>query len=213
MAERLFVDEEEVRNSPVQFGEYGAGDIKFRDINGDGIITDLDMVPIGYPTEPELIYGFGISTGYKGFDFSVFFQGLGRESFWISVDNTSPFVSSGGRVRQLLKCYADDHWSENNRNLYALWPRMSTRVVENNAVTSTWFMRNGSFLRLKSLECGYTLPDKWTKKIAMNSLRFYFSGTNLLTWSKFNLWDPEQAGNAFNYPTQRVYNIGVQVSF
>ena len=213
VAERLFVDEEEVKNSPIQFGDYGAGDIKYRDINGDGQITDLDTVPIGYPTEPELIYGFGFSTGYKGFDFSVFFQGLGRESFWISVDDTTPFVSENGRVRQLLKYYADDHWSENNRNLYALWPRMSTKVIENNAKTSTWFMRDGSFLRLKSLEFGYTLPNRWTKKIAMNSFRFYFSGTNLLTWSKFDLWDPEQAGHAFNYPTQRVYNVGVQVSF
>lgn len=213
VAERLFVDEEEVRNSPVQFGDYGEGDIKYRDINGDGVITDLDMVPIGYPTEPEIIYGFGFSTGYKGFDFSMFFQGLARESFWISVDNTSPFVSSGGKVRQLLKCYADDHWSEDNRNLYALWPRMSTKVIENNAKTSTWFMRDGSFLRLKSLECGYTIPHKLTKKIRMNSMRLYFSGTNLFCWSKFDLWDPEQAGNAFNYPTQRVFNFGAQVSF
>ena len=213
VAERLFVDEEEVKNSPVQFGDYGAGDIKYRDINGDGMITDLDTVPIGYPTEPELIYGFGFSTGFKGFDLSVFFQGLGRESFWINVSETTPFVTSEGQVRQLLKVYADDHWSENNRNLYALWPRMSTKVIDNNARTSTWFMRDGSFLRLKSLEFGYTLPDRWTKKIAMNSLRFYFSGTNLLTWSKFDLWDPEQAGHAFNYPTQRVYNFGVQVSF
>lgn len=213
VAERLFVDEAEVRNSPVQFGDYGEGDIKYRDINGDGVISDLDMVPIGFPTEPELIYGFGLSTGYKGFDFSIFFQGLGRESFWIDVNQTSPFVKDGGKVKQLLKCYADDHWSENNRDIYALWPRLSTKVVENNAKTSTWFMRDGSFLRLKSLELGYTLPNKLTRKISLDSFRFYLSGTNLWCWSKFDLWDPEQAGHAFNYPTQRVYNIGVQVSF
>ena len=213
VAERLFVDEAEVRNSPVQFGDYGQGDIKYRDINGDGVISDLDMVPIGFPTEPELIYGFGLSTGYKGFDFSIFFQGLGRESFWIDVNQTSPFVKDGGKVKQLLKCYADDHWSENNRDIYALWPRLSTKVVENNAKTSTWFMRDGSFLRLKSLELGYTPPNKLTRKISMDSFRFYLSGTNLWCWSKFDLWDPEQAGHAFNYPTQRVYNIGVQVSF
>ena len=213
IAERLFIDEEEVRNSPVQFGDYAAGDIKYRDINRDGQITDLDRVPIGFPTEPELVYGFGISTGFKGFDFSVFFQGLARESFWIGVSSTAPFISDGGKIKQLLKVYADDHWNEDNRNLHALWPRLSTKLIENNTQVSTWFMRDGSFLRLKSLEFGYTLPNKWINKLRMTNFRLYFSGTNLLTFSKFTLWDPEQAGNAFNYPTQKVYNFGLQVSF
>ena len=213
IAERLFIDEEEVRNSPTQFGDYAAGDIKYRDINRDGQITDLDKVPIGFPTEPEIVYGFGVSTGFKGFDFSVFFQGLARESFWINIHDTAPFVSSDGNIKQLLKVYADDHWDENNRNLHALWPRLSTKLIDNNTQVSTWFMRDGSFLRLKSLECGYTLPHKWINKLRMTNFRLYFSGTNLLTFSKFDLWDPEQAGNAFNYPTQRVYNFGLQVSF
>lgn len=213
VAERLFVDEEEVKNSPVQFGEYGAGDIKYKDINGDGKITELDKVPIGFPQEPEIVYGFGLSTGFKGFDFSVFFQGLARESFWINVTNTSPFVTNGGAVKQLLKAYADDHWDENNRNIYALWPRLSTQVVENNAQASTWFLRDGSFMRLKSLEFGYTIPERMAKAIKASNLRVYFSGTNLFCWSNFKLWDPEQAGNAFNYPTQRVLNFGAQVSF
>ena len=173
-------------------------------------------MPIGFPTEPELVYGFGISTGFKGFDFSVFFQGLARESFWIDVSgdyNTAPFISDGGKIKQLLKVYADDHWNEDNRNLHALWPRLSTKLIENNTQVSTWFMRDGSFLRLKSLECGYTLPNKWINKLRMTNFRLYFSGTNLLTFSKFKLWDPEQAGKAFNYPTQKVYNFGLQVSF
>src|SRR5690606_11656367 len=75
IAERLFIDENEVANSPTQFGVYRAGDIKYRDVNDDGIISSLDMVPIGYPTTPELIYGFGASYGYKNFDISAFFQG------------------------------------------------------------------------------------------------------------------------------------------
>ena len=91
MAERLFVDEQDVASSPVQsFGTYMGGDIKYKDINGDDKITEADMVPIGYPTTPEIVYGFGLSTGYKGFDFSFFFQGLGRESFWIDAKKTSP---------------------------------------------------------------------------------------------------------------------------
>lgn len=213
VAERLFVDEADVKNTPVQFGDYAAGDIKYKDIDGDGKITTQDKVPIGYPQEPEIVYGFGISTGFKGFDFSVFFQGLARESFWINVTNTSPFVTSGGKVRQLLKAYADNHWDEDNRNIYALWPRLSTKVVENNAQASTWFMRDGSFMRLKSLEFGYTVPQRITERIRMSNFRVYVSGTNLFCWSKFKLWDPEQAGNAFNYPTQRVINFGAQVSF
>lgn len=90
IAEGLFVDDNEVANSPVQFGEYGAGDIKYRDVNKDGKITDLDQVPIGYPKEPEIVYGFGASYGYKNWDISVFFQGLARESFWIDYNNVSP---------------------------------------------------------------------------------------------------------------------------
>jgi TonB-linked SusC/RagA family outer membrane protein len=209
IADRLFVDDDEVRNSPTQFGEYLAGDIKYLDLNGDGQITELDQAPIGYPTSPEIVYGFGLSTGYKKFDFSFFFQGLARESFWIS-SNTSPFIN---HQRALLKAYADDHWSEENRNDYALWPRLSADDVQNNNQTSTWFMRDGSFLRLKSVELGYSLPERITSKAKLSNLRIYFSGTNLLTFSKFKMWDPEMAGNGLNYPVQRVFNLGIQLSF
>jgi TonB-linked SusC/RagA family outer membrane protein len=113
IAERLFVDDKDAANSPLQsFGTYGGGDIKYRDINMDGQITDLDKAPIGYPTVPEIVYGFGFSTGYKGFDFSIFFQGLARRSFWIDARATSPFVND---QRLLLQAYADNHWSEENR--------------------------------------------------------------------------------------------------
>jgi TonB-linked SusC/RagA family outer membrane protein len=222
VAERLFVDEEEIRNSPVQFGDYKAGDIKYKDINKDGKITDADMVPMGFPTSPEIVYGFGFSGGYKGFDLSCFFQGLARESFWIDSRATSPFAdyhptttTEPGKIinNALLKVYADDHWSEDNRNLYALWPRLSETLISNNNQTSNWFMRDGSFIRLKSVEFGYTLPKKLIAKAKMTNLRFYFSGTNLLTFSKFKLWDPEMGGNGLGYPIQKVYNFGLQLSF
>lgn len=167
---------------------------------------------------PEIVYGFGLSTGYKGFDFSFFFQGLGRESFWIDAKKTSPFVdtddnSSIVSKNALLKVYADDHWSEDNRNVKALWPRLSGTLVENNIQRSTWFMRDGSFLRLKSVELGYKVPDKYTRRAHITNLRIYASGTNLLTFSKFKLWDPEMAGDGMRYPVQRVYNLGIQLSF
>lgn len=213
IAEHLFVDEQEVANSPLQsFGgsvPTMAGDIKYRDVNGDGQITELDKVPIGYSRTPEIVYGFGFSTGFKNFDVSAFFQGLAKESFWIGVNDTKPFVNQ----KQLLKAYADDHWSEDNRNIYALWPRLSSATSENNQQVSTWFMRDGAFIRLKSVELGYTLPAKLSKKIYTDKVRVYMSGTNLLTWSKFKLWDVEMAGNGLRYPIQSVYNFGINLSF
>ena len=216
IGEYLFIDDAEVENSPVQFGEYMAGDIKYRDVNRDGIINGEDMVPIGYPVNPELIYGFGFSFGIKGFDLSVFFQGLGRESFWINYNTVSPFFNTASGMignNQLAKFIAEDHWSESNRDPYATWPRLSASTVANNDVTSTWFMRNGSFLRLKQTEFGYTLPKKLTNKVNVDSFRIYLSGTNLLCFSSFKLWDPEMAGNGLGYPVQRVVNLGVNVNF
>lgn len=212
LAERLFVDEADAAKSPHQnFGEYGAGDIKYRDMNGDGQITTLDQVPIGYPTTPEIVYGFGFSVGFKGFDFSTFFQGLGRESFWIDADATAPFINS----RQLLKAYADNHWSEDNQNLNALWPRLSTTSAgnDNNSQLSTWFMRNGALLRLKQIEVGYTLPQRIAKRLFMKNFRAYLNGTNLFSWSQFKLWDVEMGGSGLGYPLQKIFNAGIQMSF
>ena len=220
VAERLFIDQADIDNSPTQtFGDYKPGDIKYKDINGDGQITSADQVPIGYPKSPEINYGFGLSMGYKGFDFSFFFQGLGRESFWIDYNKTAPFINQDDDwddyigVNQLLQVIADNHWSVSNRDPYAFWPRLSTEKVNNNSQRSTWFMRDGSFLRLKSLEIGYTLPKKWLKKLGMDTVRIYYSGTNLLCFSKFDLWDPEMAEDGLGYPIQRVNNIGINFSF
>lgn len=217
IAERLFVDDAEVKNSPYQTGDAKAGDIKYRDINKDGVINELDQVPIGYPVTPEIVYGFGFSTGYKNFDLSCFFQGMARESFWIDTKATAPFIDTDGTTtisqNALLQVYADNHWSEENRDLYALWPRLSDRLNANNSYTSNWFMYSGAFLRLKSLEMGFTFPAKLTHKVGIAKLRLYASGTNLLTFSHFKLWDPEMAGNGLGYPIQRVINFGIQISF
>ena len=209
IAERLFIDEADVANSPVQtFGDYGPGDIKYVDVNNDGQITDLDEVPLGHPTTPEIVYGFGFSFGNKGFDFSAFFQGSARSSFWISAENTSPFYND----QPLLKVYADNHWDEQNRNIYALWPRMSLEKSDNNTRKSSWFMRNGAFLRLKSVELGYTFRDNKNNAF-FDSIRVYLSGTNLFNICGFDLWDIEMGGDGFKYPIQRTYNIGLQFNF
>lgn len=218
IAERLFVDDAEVANSPVQsFGDgkraVRGGDIKFRDVNGDGQITELDMVFIGHPTSPEITYGFGVSSSYKGFDFSVFFQGNARTSFWIDPVFTAPFLQFGGLQTQMLKAYAESHWSEDNRNLYALWPRLDAQVNSNNAQVSTWFMRNGAYMRLETVELGYTLPTRWSKLVKMSSARLYVNANDVIAFSKFKLWDVEQGGEGLGYPIQRKLNIGLNLTF
>lgn len=221
IAERLFIDENDIANSPSQTSFDGgvmAGDIKYKDINKDGKITDEDQVFLGYPNQPEITYGFGLSGGYKGFDLSLFFQGNARVSFFLEPNKIAPFVdndSGNGRidVQQCLDIIAKDHWSEDNRNLYAFWPRLSPNIVNNNTQTSTWWMHDGSFIRLKTVELGYTFSQKALKKVGVQSLRLYLTGNNLLTFSKFKLWDAEMGNNGLGYPIQRVYNIGININF
>jgi len=218
IGERLFVDDAEVAASPTQlFGgeKPRGGDIKYRDMNNDGVITEADKVPIGYPTTPQLVYGFGLSVGYKRFDINARFQGSGRSNFFIDPAVTSPFMPSSGGMTQVLRAYADNHWSEENQDLFAVYPRLGTNTdeISNNLQTSTWWMRRGDFLRLKMAEIGYTLPQQVTRMLRLNSCRFFVNGMNLLNFSKFKDWDVEQGGNAFNYPLQRVFNIGLNVNF
>ena len=238
IAERLFIDEEDVRNSPTQSFPGGppvqAGDIKYRDINEDGLINDLDRVPIGKPTTPQVTYGLGFSIGSKKLDVSVFFQGVAEASLFIDPGQTAPFVTRTGFPRfvglnrdplnagvigesALLKAYADDHWSETNPDIYALYPRLSAESTgasqglnTNNSQRSTWWLRDGAFMRLKQVELGYTL---YPETSGIESVRLYVTGTNLLHWSRFKLWDPELGGNGFGYPLQRVVNVGVLANF
>lgn len=215
IAERLFIDQEDILNSPEQFNglssnenAYLPGDIKYKDLNGDGKISELDKAPIGDPFVPEIVYGFGASMGYKNIDFSFFFQGAAKSSFFIQPTNIAPFINE----RNALNIISDNHWSENNPDPYAFWPRLSTEEVNNNNQDSTWWLRDGDFLRLKSIELGYTLPEQWLK-IKNLRTRFYVSGLNLFTLSKFNLWDNEMGGNGLGYPPQRVMNLGLQINF
>ena len=216
IAERLFIDQADIDNSPEQFNgfsssanSYMPGDIKYTDINNDGVVNELDRVPIGKPTVPEIVYGFGVSASYKGYDFSVFMQGVARTSFFINPNDISPFIDE----RNALNVIADNHWSINNPDPNAFWPRLSTYSIANNEQQSTWWQRDGDFLRLKNVEIGYTFPNKETGLFSGLNTRIYFTGLNLLTFSKFDLWDTEMGGNGLGYPPQKVYNIGLQVNF
>lgn len=212
IAERLFIDEADVANSPRQElgGIVRAGDIKYKDINGDGRVNSDDQVHIGYPIVPEITYGFGLSGGYKNFDLSFFMQGQDRVSFFINPDNIAPFV----KQRNAMQYIADDHWNPNNPVAKAFWPRLSASYNDNNNVSnSTWWIRNGRFLRMKNAELGYTLPKSFFPSTGIESLRLYLAGQNLFNLSDFKLWDPEMGGEGFNYPLQKVYSVGLTVSF
>jgi TonB-linked SusC/RagA family outer membrane protein len=225
IAERLFIDEGEIANSPRQEvgtdTRYMAGDIKYKDLNGDGVVNSSDMAAIGYPKTPEINYGFGFTIGYKNLDFSVFFQGSGRSSFFIDPGAMMPFKRGSdaetGKITEtgMAQFIADDHWTELEQNPYAAWPRLSfgSDQYENNTVKSTYWMRTSQFLRFKSFEVGYTLPKKLCDKLLLTGARFYLSGNNLLLFSKFKTWDVEMGSSGLNYPLQRVFNIGVNFSF
>lgn len=221
IAERLFVDDKEASASPSQ--QFGGnivkgGDIKYRDLNGDGRITVADQAPIGLPTTPQIMYGFGFSINYKGIELNARFQGQSRVSFFIDPRSVSPFVIPPSpqiqSQSQVLQAFADDHWSEDNQDLYALYPRLgvSAQAIENNLQRSTWWMRDGSFLRLKTAEIGYSLPAGLVKKIGLKYCRLYVNGINLFNITKFDLWDPELGGNGFSYPIQKAYNFGINVN-
>ena len=212
IAERLFIDEADVANSPVQElgGIVQAGDIKYKDINGDGRINSDDQVHIGYPIVPEVTYGFGLSAGHKNFDFSFFMQGQDRVSFFINPTNIAPFANQ----RNAMQYIADDHWNPNNPVAKAFWPRLSASYNDNNNVSnSTWWLRNGRFLRMKNMEIGYTFPKSVFESTGIGSVRLYLAGQNLFNITSFDLWDPEMGGDGFNYPLQRVYSVGLNVSF
>ena len=212
IAERLFIDQPDVDNSPAQElgGTVQAGDIKYKDINGDGVVNSNDRVAIGYPTTPEINYGFGLSAGYKAFDISCFFQGQSRTSFFIDPSDIAPFVNH----RNALDYIAQDHWSPNNPVANAFWPRLTAANNDNNYEKySTWWLRNGRLLRLKTLEVGYSLPSQMVKSLHLKTCRIYFSGSNLFCLSKFDLWDPEMGDNGLGYPLQQVYNIGLNITF
>jgi len=211
VAERLFIDQNEIDNSPSQlaFGTYMRGDIKYTDINNDGVINNNDRIPMGYPSVPEIQYGFGLSSGYKNFDASFFFQGNARVSFFINPSSIAPFVNR----RNAPAIIARDSWSETHPDVHAFWPRLADYQVDNNLQQSSWWLRDGSFLRLKTLEVGYSLPEKVTAKFLSTGCRFYLITENLFTISAFKLWDPELGGNGLNYPLNRRFNAGIQITF
>lgn len=200
IAEGLFQSQEEIDNSPRQ--DLGStvmpGDIKYRDVNGDGVVNSEDQVMISpYGSTPRIQYGLGLNVTWKKLDVGVFFNGSAKRTLMLS--GIRPF---GQNNNNLMKFIADDHWSVDNPNPNAAYPRLglNDQLVSNNTVSSTYWMRNGNFIRFKTLEIGYTFPH----------CRAYFSADNLAVWSPFKHWDPELWWN--KYPFSRSFNLGLQIN-
>ena len=156
-----------------------------------------------YGSNPGIQYGFGVSLTYRKFDFSVFFNGSGNRQIFLDPAWVQPFNQSWTADRNLMQWIADGYWKEGQDNSSAVWPRLGTAQAqqENNLVPSTFWMKDVSFLRFKTIEVGYSFPH----------CRVYLSGDNLFVWSPFKLWDPELYFST--YPLSRTFNIGVQVNF
>ncbi|MDR2563780.1 MAG: TonB-dependent receptor [Prevotellaceae bacterium] len=221
----LFESDDEIANSPQQsFGAPRVGDIKYQDVNGDGVVNSQDQVAVGYTNLPEIVYGFGATAQWKGFDVNIFFQGVSHTSFFLSGSSIKNLFSSGNIERATInEDIYDNVWRENYseaKNKTATYPRMSMGSggpgASNNSQTSSWWLRDGSFMRLKNAEIGYSLPKSVLNKTFIKSLRFYVAGTNLLTFSPFKLWDPEKNKNSSQgsgYPLNRVFTIGLNANF
>ena len=212
VAAGLFQDQEDIDSWAKQsFGEVKPGDIKYLDLNGDGIVDNYDTKPIGYSDIPEIVYGFGFSLQWKAFDLSAFFQGVAHVSFSTLTDQTQAFVGRNLKESSVFADLYGNTWTPENPG--AKYPRMTTGAIDNNNQLSTFWMANGRYLRLKNLELGYTLPKRIANKIAMQSLRVYLSGVNLFTFSPFKLWDPDLQTGATNYPNNRIINLGLTIGF
>ncbi len=208
IADGLFIDQNDIDSHADQsyFGSklIQPGDIKYRDVNGDGKINDMDRVMLSpYGRAPRIQYGFGASVQWRSFDFSVFFNGSAKRRIMLDPAQLQPFNQMYTADRNLMQWIADSHWQDGGDNSNVAWPRMGVLQAEyeNNLNPSSFWMKKADFIRFKTLEIGYT----W------KFMRVYFSGDNIAVWSPFKYWDPELDYNT--YPLNRTFNIGVQCHF
>ena len=208
----LFESKEEIAASPVQTGDTRPGDIKYKDINGDGLINEYDEVPIGWGNVPEIIYGVGFSVGWKNLSLTAMFQGAAHVDAMLSGEGVLPFAQGSGRGNLLSNI--TDRWTEQNPRQDAFYPRLSIGTINMNYEKSTWWLKNTSYLRLKNVELSYTLPDRWMKHIRLENARIFIQGVNLLTFSPFDIWDVELGdGRGAAYPNISSASLGLSFNF
>lgn len=220
IAEGLFRGEAEIKNSPFQGGNVMPGDIRYRDLNNDGKVDVSDATYIGFPTTPRTIYGFSGFFNLKDFEFSFAFQGSGKRAFFMDPMKIGPFAGN----RAMLKEIYNDHWSSNNMKERPFWPRLSTQPIDTynpqenwgsgqEERRSTYFMRECSFLRCTSIELAYNIRQSVLSKLKMQSAKFYARVNNPFLITDFKVWDVELGDNGFNYPIQRTWSVGLNISF
>lgn len=221
IAEGLFTSEAEIMDHAKQFGEEypgqvsKVGDIKYQDLNGDGVINDDDKCLIGQGDVPSIYYGFGADLQIGNFSIGAIFSGNAKADRHLAGNGINPFSDTAG----LSNLYSNitDRWSADNpTNEDVFYPRLhfGGAANQNNLKTSTWWQRDVSFLRLKQVTLSYRMPQKLVQKSFIKDARIYVMGTNLLTFSKFKLWDPElNTNNGTSYPNSKTISVGVNVSF
>lgn len=212
VAAGLFKDQEDIDNWAYQQGVL-PGDIKYEDINGDGKIDSEDQVIIGFNQTPEVMWGYNLNLEYKGFDLSMFIQGTGGSDYYLGSNGDRnvrfPFKDSIHPRRDHL-----DSWTESNPNPNAKYPRLSATIRNQNYETSSFWMVNTAYIKLKSLQVGYTFPVQWIKKARMQNLRVYADFYNVWTIFSHMPKDFDAENQAFNaYPQQMVSSLGVSVTF
>ena len=208
----FFDSYEEINNSPTQFGvTLYPGDVKYKDVNGDGVVDTNDQVPLQHPAFPEINYGISAGFSYKGFDLSVLFQGAANTTLNIGGNFQKPFDQNGGPIME----HSFDAWSPTNKE-GAKYPRLSVSHSQaQNYYSSDIWIKDASYLRFKNAEMGYTFNLKHKIRF-MSSVRVYVSAQNIFVWDKLDgIVDPENKtdNNGINYPQQRVMNLGVNIKF
>ncbi|WP_370479261.1 SusC/RagA family TonB-linked outer membrane protein [Tamlana flava] len=204
----LFQTQEEIDNAPTQ-GDIAPGDIRYADINGDGVINDLDITYIGSSNTPEIIFGLNGNVQYKGFEVSFLLQGATNVNQGYGGEAAWPFFlgTSGAYVHNL------DRWTPTNRD--ASEPRVLINNAGNNHAGSSFWLRDASYVRLKNVELAYNIPvQKFGDSSFIKGIRVYANGNNLHTWTKLDNYDPENGdGRGWGYPQLRIWNFGIDFNF
>jgi len=226
IADGYYTSQADIDSRPVQkFGVVKPGDIRYLDQNGDNVIDAYDSRRLGKSPFPSWLFGAGFSVAYKKIDLSLFFQGVADVGIMANgsgiygngagVDGVGVVPFSGlGQYPNNTMAKVLDRWTIGNPSQDAYYPRLSVGALsDNNYLSSTHWLKDGSYVRLKQASVGYTLSSDRLKKTGLPLLYFYASGQNLLTFSKFKIWDPELGSNGAKYPITRMATFGVRAQF
>jgi TonB-linked SusC/RagA family outer membrane protein len=214
-----FNNQEDINTWAVQDGAGNTtllpGDLKFKDLDGDGVINDRDIQPIGRSNTPEIYYGIDLTAAWKGFDLSVLLQGATHYSRHMTNAAAYPLFNSGTSLKILMdRWHRVDPFDANSDWIPGKYPSTYATGKANNTRVSTFYNLNSYYARVKNVELGYTLPKAWIHKAGINNLRFYVSGNNVLTFDNLPYGDPEAASaTGFGYPSIKIWNMGVNITF